>query len=167
MNCQMNTLAYGTFSAIAASSSPLAGGDIYHGLMRGACTEADCSVVINENRDALGRNLFDCWESAMRPGWDGHDAPPLPYETLQHAMEFAGTLPWNAAIPELAAESDGCISFDWYQDEYNQLSISIDAEGLVSYASRVGGDARFGSYRLDGTRRLPLDLQMSVNDLAA
>lgn len=167
MNCQMNTLAYGTFSAIAASSSPLAGGDLYRGLIRGANAEADCSVVINENREVLRRNLVECWESALRPGWDGYGAPPLPYETLQHAMEFAGALPWNAAIPELAAEPDGCISFDWYQDEYNQLSISIDAEGVVSYAARIGGDSRFGNYRLDGMRRMPLDLRSSVIGLVA
>lgn len=167
MICQMNTLAQGAFSAIAAASSPLAGGDLYPRFEKTVGPDENRSIVLDESREALRRNLCDCWASAMNSGWDGYDAAPLPYETLQNALAFASTLPWNANAPELAPESDGCISFDWYLDEYNQLSVSVDADGLVSYAARVGGDSLFGNYRLDGTHRMPEGMRMSMNSVAA
>lgn len=59
-------------------------------------------------------------------------------DTAKEAIRFARLLPKSLPIPELAADPDGDISFDWIGKNGKIFSASIDGSGRVAYAGRFG-----------------------------
>jgi hypothetical protein len=70
------------------------------------------------------------------------------YETAQAALHFALLLPRSFPIPEVAADPDGEISFDWSRSG-KMFSVSISAEGKISYAGRFSDKSK-----IHGTEQL-------------
>ena len=60
------------------------------------------------------------------------------HDTAREAMKFALSLPKSLPIPEIAADPDGDISFDWIGKTGKMFSVSIDATGRIAYAGRFG-----------------------------
>jgi hypothetical protein len=52
-------------------------------------------------------------EECAETGWDGDEASPIEFVTLQNAEAFLRAMPAELAMPELAPEPDGSISMDW------------------------------------------------------
>jgi hypothetical protein len=63
-------------------------------------------------------------------------------ETAQQAMTFAMSLPKYLPIPEVAADPDGEISFDWIGKSGKMFSVSIGADGRISYAGRFSDKSK-------------------------
>jgi hypothetical protein len=69
------------------------------------------------------------------------DMSPVSYETAQAALCFALLLPRSFPNPEVAADPDGEISFDWSKSG-KMFSVSISGEGRVSYAGRFSDKSK-------------------------
>jgi hypothetical protein len=69
------------------------------------------------------------------------DMSPVSYETAQAALCFALLLPRSFPNPEVAADPDGEISFDWSKSG-KMFSVSISGKGRVSYAGRFSDKSK-------------------------
>jgi hypothetical protein len=54
------------------------------------------------------------------------------------ARRFLFALPTDVAVPELALDPDGEISFDWVADRGRNFSVSLGSSGRVSFAGKLG-----------------------------
>ena len=67
------------------------------------------------------------------------------------AERFARVLPPTVSAPEVSVHPDGEIAFDWLVDRHRQFSISIDANGVLSYAGLFGKNKVIGKEKFLGT----------------
>lgn len=63
---------------------------------------------------------------------------PVTSETVTQALRFALLLPNSVPIPEVSADPDGDISFDWIGRTGKMFSVSVDRTGRAAYAGRFG-----------------------------
>lgn len=63
-------------------------------------------------------------------------------ETAFQASRLAQLLPRSQPIPEIAADPDGEISFDWIGPSGRMFSVSVDAVGRLAYAGRFGENSK-------------------------
>ena len=66
---------------------------------------------------------------------------PVTLNTANTALKFAFLLPRSLPIPEVAADPDGEISFDWIKSQ-KLFSVSIGADGKISYAGRFSAKSK-------------------------
>ncbi len=59
-------------------------------------------------------------------------------ETARTALHFLLLLPRSLPIPEVSADPDGEISFDWIGTSGKMFSVSLNKEGRIAYAGRFG-----------------------------
>ena len=65
-------------------------------------------------------------------------ATQLDYPTFLAAKRFLLAFPKTLPLPEIALDSDGEISFDWEGKNRRMLSVSLRADGRLSYARKLG-----------------------------
>jgi hypothetical protein len=75
------------------------------------------------------------------------------------ARAFADALDSGLPAPEVGAEPDGVLTFEWYRSTRQILSVSVDADGLLHYA------ALFGSERICGTEVIQPGMPQVLNEL--
>jgi hypothetical protein len=109
------------------------------------------SVSFGAVREECRNRLFDMWAEAGSPGWDGYDAQPVQAAALSKALSFIDALPSDIPAPEISADPDGEVSFDWCGDRKRHFSISIGENNVMSYAGLFGSDRAKGSERFDGS----------------
>lgn len=63
-------------------------------------------------------------------------------DTAQQAMAFAMSLPRSLPVPGVAADPDGEISFDWIGKSGKMFSVSVGADGRISYAGRFSDKSK-------------------------
>src|SRR6185312_16690367 len=59
---------------------------------------------------------------------------PVTEQVVQMAMNFASQLPLSARLPDISADPDGEIAFDWSSPSGKMFSVSISGSGVLSYA---------------------------------
>jgi len=69
-------------------------------------------------------------------------AGPIDEDTQRAAIRFATLLPSSVPVPEIAADPDGEVSFDWIGNSYNVFSVSVDRNGRLAYAGRFSEGRR-------------------------
>jgi hypothetical protein len=69
-------------------------------------------------------------------------AGPIDENTQRAAIRFAGILPSFVPVPEIAADPDGEVSFDWIGNSNNMFSVSVDRNGRLAYAGRFSEGRR-------------------------
>jgi hypothetical protein len=111
-------------------------------------TQAERRDISRTN--ALGRSsVFDelgaVWEECRHSNWDGYDALPVTWETLQHADRLIESLPLGTSLPSVGAEPDGALTLEWHQSRRRTLSVSVTAEGELHYAALLGPNRAFGT----------------------
>lgn len=88
-------------------------------------------------RDALGE-LDDILMDCSQPDWDGYGAEPVDLSSVVEARRFLLSLPVKTSAPEVSVDPDGEVSMDWKGARGAILSVSIRADGRLSYAGRFG-----------------------------
>lgn len=88
--------------------------------------------------ERLQEDFSEIETGRAKDNWDGEGASRISKKTLTQAQRFIGFFPAYLPLPEVAAEPDGHISFDWFIDSNFLLSISIDSKGNLYYAGRFG-----------------------------
>jgi hypothetical protein len=66
--------------------------------------------------------------------WDGYGALPIKRSVLLRAEAFIRALPDSIPAPEISAEADGQISFDWLPSRTRTFTLSVNAGNRLAYA---------------------------------
>lgn len=109
------------------------------------------SVYLGASREECLNQLLEVWSEANSAGWEGNGANRLDFQAANAAVTFINAVPSSVPMPEVAADPDGEISFDWFAGPRRQFSISLGARGILSYAGLFGSDKVSGSERFQGT----------------
>lgn len=102
--------------------------------------------------------------------WDGYGALAVSRAVLLRAEAFIRSLPGSIPVPELSAEADGQISFDWLPSPTRTFTISVNAGNRLAYAW-IDGANRGNAAEVFDNGILPARLlrelqQITSNDLA-
>jgi hypothetical protein len=95
--------------------------------------------------------LDDTWCAASAPNWDGYGAMPLSAPVLRAADLFLSAIPEAWPNPEIGADPDGEISFEWARGPHWVFTVSVAADGQLSYAGLFGSSRVHGVEAFAGT----------------
>ncbi len=76
------------------------------------------------------------YREAIAPGWAGSGSNAVHPLTLEKAQQFLYALPMSLPAPEVNADPDGEISFDWVLGRDRLLAVSISLSGRLSFIYR-------------------------------
>jgi hypothetical protein len=102
-----------------------------------------------KNREIL-KLLDEISEECNTDDWDGYGAVPVSNDALAKARDFIAAFPPNLPAPEVSASASGEVLFDWIQNQDRMVTVAIDGDGKVSFASVNGGASSHGSYIFTG-----------------
>jgi hypothetical protein len=100
-------------------------------------------------RDTIDE-LGEVYLEALEPGWDGYCAQPVSEEVLENAVAFLCRLPHDLPMPEVSADAQGEIHFEWFSNPYRTFSVSVGSAGILSYAGLYGPSRARGLELLAG-----------------
>lgn len=89
--------------------------------------------------------LADAWDECSVAGWDGYNALPVTWDSLNLAEQFLRSLPLGSPLPSLGAEPDGHVTMEWGRRPRRRLSISFSPDGELHYAALTGPGRTCGS----------------------
>jgi hypothetical protein len=67
---------------------------------------------------------------------------PVDPDTIRAATQFAYSLPRFGPLPEVSADPDGEISFDWIGPSGQMFSVSVNKQNRLAYAGWFGEKSR-------------------------
>lgn len=91
------------------------------------------------------RQLYEVLEDCGHANWDGYGAQPISFETYEKAKRFITVLPWGIPAPEVSAEPDGEITFEWYAGQARVISVSVGPNNELAYAGLFGASRAYGT----------------------
>jgi hypothetical protein len=97
-------------------------------------------MVQQDTSKALEELVQDC----SRSNWDGYGAQPVSFETYEKAKRFAQALPFGIPVPEVSAEPDGEITFEWFATPTRVFSVSVGPNNELNYAGLFGASRTYG-----------------------
>ena len=100
-------------------------------------------------RDTIDE-LAEVYLEAVEPGWDGYGARPISEQVLENAVAFLCRLPQDLPMPDVSADAQGEIHFEWFSNPHRTLSVSISPAGVLSYAGLFGPNRTRGLELPDG-----------------
>lgn len=89
--------------------------------------------------------LQEIAEEAQFHDWDGYGGQPVQVTCYYHAQYFLRTAAISLPLPEMSAEPDGEISFDWSNNNDDIFSVSVGPTGKLNYAGVIGAARVHGS----------------------
>jgi hypothetical protein len=102
---------------------------------------ADVSVRSSE----LERQFASAILLASAPHWDGPGSAPVSDLTMGRALAFLEALPSTFPPPEISADPDGEIAFEWYGGRGLVFSVSVGERLGVAYAGTIGALRLWGT----------------------
>lgn len=123
------------------------------------------SVILS--KQSAYNDLFKVWDECNMPNWDGYDAYPVRYKTVENTHLFISSLPLNYPLPSVGVEPDGHLTLEWYRHPRWTISISISPEGMIYYAALFGNsDVRGSEFFSGDISRNLFDLIQRANIIA-
>ncbi len=98
------------------------------------------TLIETERQRATLELLRDMYERASRHDWDGYGASPVRLESYELARLVVSLLPSNVPAPEVGADPDGELSFEWYRAPRHVFALSIGPDRRLSYAGLFGAN---------------------------
>ena len=89
--------------------------------------------------------LVSVFDECQKPNWDGYQAAPVTRETYREAYQFLEQLPHGVRPPSVGVEPDGHITFEWYKNPSQLLSVSVGPDGMIYFAALIGKQRRSGA----------------------
>lgn len=96
------------------------------------------SYVMRNATEAALEELDEVSIEASDDGWDGYGGKAVNPMTYVLGRFFLNALPTTAPTPEVSADPDGEISFDWVFGERKALTVSVSGTGRCTFAWMVG-----------------------------
>jgi len=79
-------------------------------------------------------NVRSFADQCSEDDWDGYRAEAVSDTVLLCAEAFIRALPDGLAMPEISAEPDGQISFDWLPTKTKTFTLSVGSSDRLAYA---------------------------------
>ena len=120
-----------------------------------------------------GPQIFDAMNSELKlrveeiaeecsvPGWDGYGANAVTVAAVADARAFNEALDSTLPVPEVGAEPDGALTFEWHRSARLTLSVSVQGSGVLHYAALLGTE------RICGTEAFRARMPRVLRDLIA
>jgi hypothetical protein len=105
----------------------------------------DATVSLGYGRQETLREVYEVLEECGRSNWNGYGSLPVSFATYESAKQFLLALPRGIRKPEVSADPDGEISFEWYASPSRVFSVSISANNEINYAGLFGASRAYGS----------------------
>jgi hypothetical protein len=108
--------------------------------------------VIPFDRARAKALLAEARDEADRDGWDGAGSKAVAPEVFRSAQRFIDLLPDDLETPEIVADPDGEIEFEWSVTPWRVVSICMGDGGRLGYiaffgqAEKVRGSMTFGDF---------------------
>jgi len=119
------------------------------------------SMAIGEPKRTLQEALDAAYEVAQVENWDGEGSARVEPSTYIYARQFLRLLPSTVPLPDITADTDGEILFEWDQGRRRIFSISVGRDGTLTFAGL------FGHTKMHGTEHLREALPMVISDYLA
>ena len=110
-----------------------------------------------EQKNEYKKTLKGLLEIAGERNWDGENADPVTPETVEAALKVIEELPSAVDAPEIAADPEGNIEFDWHLDNGTMFTISVGPIGDVAISGLYLGKAKLTGMEED-SKDTPLNL---------
>lgn len=103
-----------------------------------------------ETSEVLGtrksrEELFAVFTNGLQENWDGYGASPICHSTYNQALRFLQALPKGCPLPEVSADPDGEIAFEWFVAPRWEFSVSFAPDGRLSFAGLFGPNTTYGT----------------------
>lgn len=108
------------------------------------------TVTFGYSRNHMFNQLYDIFDQCSSEGWDGYQAVPVARDTFDYASFILACLSPNIPFPEIGADPDGHLNFEWYKDPRHLVSVSISPEGKLYYAALIGEKKVHGTEHFSG-----------------
>jgi hypothetical protein len=95
--------------------------------------------------------LEAAYQGAGYDNWDGAGSKRVEHSTYKYAQQFLQFVPNYIALPEIVADTDGEILFEWDYGPRQVFAISIDRDGTLSYAGLFDHNKVHGRVPFSGT----------------
>jgi len=103
------------------------------------------SVSLGKSLQDTYRQLYQVLQACGHSDWDAYNAEPVLLESYENAKRFARSLPFSLASPEVSAEPDGEITFEWYSNPSRVFSVSVGPNNELHYAGLFGASRAYGT----------------------
>lgn len=119
------------------------------------------SMAVGEPRRTVQEALDAAYAAAQVENWDGEGSARVESSTYVYASQFIRLLPSTAPLPEVTADIDGEILFEWDQGRRRIFSVSVGRDGTLTFAGL------FGHNKIHGTEHLREALPVVISDYLA
>jgi hypothetical protein len=103
------------------------------------------SVSLGKPLQDAYRQLYQVLEECGRSNWNGYGAQPVLFESYERAKRFVRALPFGIPMPEVSAEPDGEITFEWFASPTRVFSVSVGPNNELNYAGLFGASRTYGT----------------------
>ena len=102
------------------------------------------SHSVSDERVAAFRAIMRAVQVATRPNWDGEGSLPVRAGSIEQAVRFIQLLPSTVPAPEVSVDPDGELSLEWDRGRRRVYSVSVGADGTLTYAGLFGYEKDYG-----------------------
>ena len=114
-------------------------------MRRGSNSHIQRAYSLGLRAKGVFARLDEVVEDCSSVGWDGENAMAVSKNVHQYASFFLDSLPLGFEAPDINAELDGSIEFEWYRNPRRVISLSVSQDGNLYYAALIGTSRRHGS----------------------
>jgi len=107
--------------------------------------------------------LEAAYQGARYDNWDGAGSKRVEHSTYLYALQFLQLLqgfPYRIALPDITADTDGEILFDWDQGRRQVFAVSVGRDGTLTFAGLFGHDKPHGREPFHGA--LPKTIEFGL-----
>ena len=135
------------------------------GKLTGDASEFAGSITIGEPKRTAQEALDAAYMTAQVEDWDGEGSTAVEPNTYAYASQFLRLLPGTIPIPEIVADRDGEILFEWDLGRRQIFSVSVGRDGTLTFAALIGYTKTHGTDHL--REALPLVISDCFSRLLA
>jgi len=107
----------------------------------------------------LKRQIVEIADECSVPSWDGYGANAVTAAAVADALAFTEANDSRLLVPEVGAEPDGAVTFEWHRSARLTLSVSVPSSGVLDYAALLGTE------RICGTEAFRARMPAVLRDL--
>ncbi len=107
----------------------------------------------------IAQILIEVAVDSSRDNWDGYQAKSVNAGTLYEALRFSSLLPSSIPFPEIAADTDGEMVFEWYNEPDQIFTVIVENDNRIIYAGSFDNDNK-----VNGTEYFSDELPKTILD---
>jgi hypothetical protein len=89
-------------------------------------------------------SLRETFEECSVPDWDGYNALPINEDAFNEANKIIELLPSSIPMPEIMADPNGEIAFEWRKGNNHIFVLSVSGRQKITYAGIFGSNKTHG-----------------------